>query len=107
MYVETSINEETGLKTYQVHGQIFFNSSDRFIEMFDFKEVIDNIVIDLNKAHFWDLSAVAALDKVVIKFRREGTEVEIKGLNKASQTIIDKFGVYDNPAEIDKILGGH
>jgi SulP family sulfate permease len=107
MYVETSVDEETGIKTYEVHGQIFFNSSERFIEMFDFKEVIDNITIDLHKAHFWDLSAVAALDKVVIKFRREGTEVEIKGLNKASQTIIDKFGVYDNPAEIDKILGGH
>ena len=44
---------------------------------------------------------------MVIKFRREGAEVEIKGLNSASQTIIDRFGVYDNPAEIDRIMGGH
>lgn len=107
MYVDTAFDEESGTKVYKVHGQIFFNSSDRFIEMFDFKEAIDRVTIDLNTAHFWDVSAVAALDKVVIKFRREGTDVEIKGLNKASQTIIDKFGVYDNPDEIEKILGGH
>ena len=68
---------------------------------------MDKVVINLDRAHFWDVSAVAALDKVVIKFRREGTETEIIGLNKASKTIIDRFGVYDNPEEIDRILGGH
>ena len=29
----------------------------------------------MSRAHFWDITAVSALDKVVIKFRREGTEV--------------------------------
>lgn len=107
MYVDTAFKEETGSKVYQVHGQVFFNSAQRFISMFDFKEAVDRVTIDLNKAHFWDLSAVAALDKVVIKFKREGADVEIIGLNKASQTMIDKFGVYDNPAEIEKLLGAH
>ncbi len=107
MYVECLGPTDKQSKTYIVHGQIFFNSADKFIESFNFKEAIDKVVIDLSKAHFWDLSAVASLDKVVIKFRREGTEVEIKGLNSASQTIIDRFGIYDNPAEIDRVLGGH
>jgi SulP family sulfate permease len=49
----------------------------------------------VRQAHFWDISAVAALDKAVIKLRREGTEVEILGLNEASATMIDRFGVAD------------
>ncbi|MBT4145369.1 MAG: STAS domain-containing protein, partial [Gammaproteobacteria bacterium] len=71
------------------------------------KEVVDNVVIDLTHAHFWDLSAVDALDKVVIKFRREGADVELIGLNDASSTIVDRFGIHDNPEEIEKVMGGH
>lgn len=107
MYMRTSLDEQSSKRKYELHGQIFFNSASRFIDLFNFKEVVDNVVIDLTHAHFWDISAVAALDKVVIKFRREGAKVEIIGLNEASKTIVDRFGVYDDPAEIDKIMGGH
>lgn len=107
MYVESVIDEESSHRTYTVHGQVFFNSSDEFLNKFNYKEAIEKITIDLSKAHFGDISAVAALDKAVIKFRREGTEVDIIGLNKASQTIVDKFAVHNNPEEIDRIMGGH
>ncbi len=110
MYVHTEErgSAETGLtRRYTVVGQVFFNSADRFTASFDFKEAVDKVVIDLSRAHFWDISAVAALDKVVIKFRREGAEVELIGLNEASETIIDRFGIHDKPEEIDKVLGAH
>lgn len=107
MYFETKLNDEKNEKTYVVHGQVFFNSCEKFISMFDFKESIKCIVIDLSKAHFWDISAVASLDKVVIKLRKNGAEVKVIGLNEASKTIVDRFGLHDNPEEIDKILGGH
>jgi len=107
MYCETSYNEENKVKTYNFVGQVFFNSADKFYKTFDFKEVVDKIIIDLSRAHFWDISAVYSLDKAVIKLRREGTEVEIVGQNKASSTIIDRFGVHDKPEEIEKIMGGH
>jgi SulP family sulfate permease len=48
---------------------------------------------------------VSALDKVVIKFRREGTEVEIIGLNQASATIVDNFGVHQKPDAVDQLIG--
>jgi SulP family sulfate permease len=64
---------------------------------FDFKEVIDKVRIDVSRAHFWDITAVSALDKVVLKFRREGTEVEVIGLNEASATMVDRFAVHDKP----------
>ena len=84
-----------------------FNSADKFYDSFDFKEVVENIVIDLSKAHFWDISAVYALDKAVIKLRREGANVKLIGQNEASATIIDRFGIHDKPEEIEKVMGGH
>ncbi|WP_419777108.1 SulP family inorganic anion transporter [Malaciobacter marinus] len=107
MYCNTSYDENKEIKTYEFVGQVFFNSADKFYETFDFKEVLDKVVIDLSRAHFWDVSAVYALDKAVIKVRREGTEVEVIGQNEASKTIIDRFGVHDRPEEIDKVMGGH
>lgn len=105
MDISSSLDETGEHRTYKVMGQVFFSSADKFIAAFDFKEVLEKATIDLSRAHFWDITAVAALDKVVIKFRREGTEVEVLGLNKASATIVDRFGVHDKPAAIDQLMG--
>ncbi len=107
MYVESEFNDETDTRHYRVVGQVFFNSAGKFTDSFDFKEAVEKIVIDVTRAHFWDITSVSALDKVVIKFRREGADVELIGLNEASATIVDRFGVHDKPEEIDKVLGGH
>jgi SulP family sulfate permease len=107
MYVTSELDKAESRRVYRVVGQVFFNSADKFGAHFDFKEAVDTVVIDLSRAHFWDISAVAALDRVVLKFRREGSDVELIGLNEASATIVDRFGVHDKPEEIDKVLGGH
>lgn len=101
-----SASEDKGrARRYQVSGQVFFASADRFANAFDYKEVIDQVRIDVSRAHFWDITAVSALDKVVLKFRREGTEVEVIGLNAASATLVDKFGVHDKDGADDLLLG--
>jgi len=107
MYVDSTMDASAGTRTYRVVGQVFFNSADKFTAAFDFKEALEKVVIDVHRAHFWDITSVTALDKVVIKFRREGAEVELIGLNEASSTIIDRFGIHDKPEEIEKVLGGH
>ena len=103
-YVRTDISDDGSTRTYTVVGQVFFASADKFVEYFDFKEALDKVVIDVTQAHFWDITAVAALDKAVLKFRREGTEVEIIGLNEASATIVDRFAVHDKPDAVDKLM---
>lgn len=90
---------------YTVTGQVFFASAETFIGSFDFKEAIERVRIDVTPAHFWDLSAVGALDKVVLKFRREGTEVELVGMNEASATLVDRLGVHDKPDAVDRLMG--
>lgn len=101
-----SLAEDEGrIRTYTVLGQVFFASADRFTNAFDYKEVIEKVRIDVSRAHFWDITAVSALDKVVIKFRREGTEVEVIGLNEASATLVDKFAVHDKDGAEDMLTG--
>jgi SulP family sulfate permease len=102
-----SVAEDEGRRrTYTVTGQVFFASAERFIASFDFKEVIDKVRIDVSRAHFWDITAVTALDKVILKFRREATEVEVIGLNEASATMVDKFAVHDKDGAED-LLASH
>lgn len=106
LHIGSELNAHGSERRYQVVGQVFFSSSDKFVAGFDFKEALDRVVIDLSKAHLWDITAVGALDKVVIKFRREGTSVSLIGLNEASATIVDRFGEHDKPDAVDH-LGGH
>ncbi|AKH70237.1 sulfate permease-like transporter, MFS superfamily [Spongiibacter sp. IMCC21906] len=107
MLVKSVISEDGSERRYTVAGQIFFASADAFIDYFDFKEALSRVIIDVSDAHFWDITSVSALDKAVIKFRREGTEVVVLGMNEASATIVDRFGVHDKPEEVEKLLGGH
>lgn len=93
--VESSLSADGATRTYAFAGQVFFASTDRFAESVDFKEPVGHVVLDVSAAHFWDISAVGALDKVVIKLRRGGVRVDMRGLNQASATLIGRFGVHD------------
>ncbi len=99
--ITSTLDPATECRTYTVAGQLFFASADAFVKEFDFKEVLPKIRIDVSHAHFWDLTAITSLDKVVLKFRREGAEVEIIGLNEASATLVDRLGVHDKPDALD------
>ena len=107
MAVKSYLSEQDNIRYYEVIGQVFFASTEQFINAFDFKEAAETVVIDLNKAHFWDITAVSSLDKVVIKFRREGAVVNIIGMSEATKTVVDKFGVHNDPTEVEKLLTGH
>ncbi|MCJ9710214.1 STAS domain-containing protein, partial [Bordetella hinzii] len=69
----------------------------RFAGAIDFREDVDHVVLDVSAAHFWDISAVGALDKAVLKLRREGRKVTVIGLNQASATLVGRFAVHDKP----------
>ncbi|MCQ9374942.1 SulP family inorganic anion transporter [Methyloversatilis sp. XJ19-13] len=106
LHIASQTGDEGRQRTYRVSGQVFFASADRFVAAFDYREVIDRVRIDVSRAHFWDITAISALDKVVIKFRREGTEVEVIGMNEASATLVDRFAVHDKDGA-DMLMGGH
>lgn len=63
--------------------------------------MIEHVRIDVSRAHFWDITAISALDKVLMKFRRDATAVEVIGLNEASATMVDKFALHDKDGQAD------
>ncbi|MBT2333435.1 SulP family inorganic anion transporter [Variovorax paradoxus] len=80
---------EGGTRVYRVTGQVFFASADMLVDAFDVREIDGAPVhIDVSQAHFWDLTAVAALNKVVERLRKHGSLVEVAGLNQASRDLI-------------------
>lgn len=103
--VTSEVTDDGRRRTYRVEGQLFFASAEAFAASFDFKEALDNVVIDLRAAHIWDISSVTALDMVVLKFRREGAEVNLIGLNDASETIVDRLAIHDQEGAIDRFFG--
>jgi SulP family sulfate permease len=105
LYVGSTLSDDGHQRSYQVVGQVFFTSAEQFVAAFDFKEAVERVQIDLSRAHFWDITAISSLDKVVLKFRREGTAVELLGLNEASATLVDKFAVHNKSDVVDKLMG--
>jgi SulP family sulfate permease len=105
LHVSSETEGTARSRRYRVTGQVFFASSDQLVHSFDYTESLDKVNIDLTDAHFWDITAISALDKIVFKFRRLGAQVEVQGLNEASATLLDKFGVHDKHDGHDVLVG--
>jgi SulP family sulfate permease len=103
--VTSTLSDDGAHRTYLVEGQVFFASAEEVNKAFDFKEALDKVTIDVSHAHIWDISSVAALDMIMLKFRREGADVEIIGMNEASETIVDKLAVHDKPGALERLMG--
>ena len=90
---------EGEVAVYRVTGQIFFASVDRFLCQLgpeaQYEDAADEVLIDVSRAHFWDISAVGALDKVVDRMRRHGRHVKVLGINRASADLVDRFALED------------
>jgi SulP family sulfate permease len=93
--VEREISTDGEQTTYRVAGEIFFASVDRFTRAFLEDDDARRVLIDVTGAHFWDISGVGALDKIVARLRRDGREVEVVGYNRASADLVDRFALHD------------
>lgn len=94
--VTSTLDEPAGVRTYNVTGQIFFATAEAFHSAFDFREEdLRRVVIDLQAAHFWDITSINALDRVVLKFRHHDVPVEIVGMNHATATMVERLGTHD------------
>jgi SulP family sulfate permease len=92
--ITSKLSEDERVRTYFVEGQIFFASAGIFADAIDVTEPVEKIVIDVSAAHFWDISAIGALDRIIMKARRYERPVEVRGLNDASATMVDRFAVH-------------
>ncbi|WP_018296805.1 SulP family inorganic anion transporter [Corynebacterium lubricantis] len=89
--LDTDNDGQIDTRTYRVHGQLFWASSNDLIYRFDYNDTADHIVIDLTAAEIWDASTVATLDAITQKFQAKGKTVSIIGLDGVSQDRLDKL----------------
>lgn len=99
MSVTSSYDETTDTRVYRVMGQVFFASADMFADSFDVRDNANNVRIDVSAAHFWDITAVGALQTVTTKMRRHGIRAEVIGLNEANATLVDRHGTSVHAAD--------
>jgi SulP family sulfate permease len=105
-FMEDVLSGDGRVRTYAVSGNLFFVTVDGFLAHFDFQEDVDAVVLDLSRAHVWDHSAVAAIDKAVLRFRRRDVSIEIVGLNDASASLLSRLALHDRPGVL-KAAPGH
>ena len=101
--MDSYLKEESNERIYSVNGQVFFVSVDSFLSAFDFREKLNKVIVDLTYAHLWDHSAVDAVDKVVLRYRKRGVKVELIGLNEASATLLERLAIHDQPDPLENI----
>ncbi len=105
-FMEDRLSPDGRERTYAVTGQLFFATVNGFLAHFHFLEDVDSVVIDLSRSHLWDHSAVAALDKAILRFRRRGVRVEVVGMDEASATLLSRLGSHDKPGALE-VAPGH
>lgn len=104
-FVDKRITDDGQRRTYRISGQIFCVAIDDLMEQFDFNEEVAQVMLDFSQAHIWDQSAVGAIDQMVLKFRRNGANVEVVGLNAASAALVDRLAVHNDLAAAAKMSG--
>jgi high affinity sulfate transporter 1 len=103
--VTTLASKGAHKKVYRVSGQLFFASVTEFVESFNYNDQVTEVVIDLTQAHLWDDSAVGAIDKVIFKYHQNGIKIQLIGLNKESNKLIEKLAVHNKPGGLEKAVG--
>lgn len=96
--LDVSAKKSENRTVYKVKGQLFFASVEDFVHSFTFTEKQDQILIDFSEAHIWDDSAVAAIDKIVLKLKEQtSAEVKLTGLNDVSEELLQRLATYNKP----------
>lgn len=98
IHVEQVVNSEAD---YVVKGQLFFASTEKFIESFNYEAQVREVKIDLSEARLWDESAVAAIDKVVLKFHKNGTSVQLIGASEKCHQLLEEVALHNKKGGLE------
>jgi sulfate permease, SulP family len=80
-----TVSADGAIAHYEVHGPLFFGSSNDLVDRFEYAIDPREVVIDFSKSQIWDASTVAALDSIEVKYRQHETVVRFIGLDERSR----------------------
>jgi len=81
---DRTLSDDGSSVRYDVHGPLFFGSSNDLVERFSYADDPAAVVIDLTHSQIWDASTVASLDSIETKYRVHGATVTFTGLDDRS-----------------------
>ncbi|MCJ8333039.1 MAG: SulP family inorganic anion transporter [Epibacterium sp.] len=83
---------EKGAKVYEIHGPLFFGSTDGFVELFDVASDPDVVIVDFAASRVVDQSALQAIETVAAKYEAEGKTLQLRHLSRDCHELLSKAG---------------
>jgi len=82
--------EEHGWKVYDLHGSLFFASSQNFLNLFTPKDDPAEVVIDFKNARVKDHSGLEAIDQLAERYTQLGKKLHLRHLSPDCLELLDK-----------------
>lgn len=83
---------ERGAKVYEVHGPLFFGSSDGFVELFDVENDPQVVIVDFADSRVVDQSALQAIEAMAAKYEAGGKRLQLRHLSRDCHRLLTKAG---------------
>ena len=90
---ETTINE-TGSKTYQLHGPLFFASVQHFKSLFDVAGDPEDVIIDFYYTRVYDQSGLEAINGLAEKYEAANKRLHLTHLSDECRQLLDRAGEF-------------
>lgn len=81
-----------GSRVYRIKGPLFFASTAKFAESFDFREDPDDVILDFAESRVVDHSALEAIDNLADKYRSVGKTLHLRHLSPECRSLLKKAG---------------
>ena len=83
---------EYGSKIYQLHGVLFFGTTQEFRDLFTPGEDPDDVVIDFYFSRVYDQSGLEAINNLADRYLKLGKRLHLRHLSADCQKLLDKAG---------------
>ncbi len=88
IYAKKQMNETSGIKTYHVHGALFFANTHNFQALFTPKSDPENVFVDFQNSQVVDHSAIQAIDKLAERYQKIGKTLHLKHLSPECRLLL-------------------
>ncbi|MGO3518787.1 MAG: SulP family inorganic anion transporter [Acetobacter cibinongensis] len=86
--VESSLSADGQTRTYHIVGQLFFASTTVLTDAIDFQDSAPTVILDLDRAKIWDISAAEAVEKIADRLKGRGKTVHLHSADQADTTLL-------------------
>ncbi|SMN16473.1 Sulfate permease [uncultured Candidatus Thioglobus sp.] len=87
IFIKSSKNDK-GDNVYKINGTLFFASKEHFQELFNPKADSNDVYVDFGNARVLDHSAIQAIDKLAMRYKRVGKTLHLQHLSAECRLLL-------------------